>query len=628
LASSLVTVRPYAARLLPIIAIGAILALSWFVGNRIAFNPRLVACVGYGASYGYAGGPPTVTSVVPAAGPTSGGTTVTITGKGYCGGTAAPSSVTFGGTAATSFVVNSDTSITAVSPAHAAGTVDVQVTTSNGTSGINAGDQFTYGAFTSYFQWYDKASAGFLNDNIHLFNPSGSVAHVQVNVDGGPTVSATVAAGTETYVNFPQGTIGGPVVVNSDVAVLASQRVQYNASFNEVWAETASQAATTSFIQWYDKASAGFLNDNIHLLNPGALSATVTVSVPGATNQVATVPAQSETYVTFPQGTIGGPITISSTQPVLASQRVQYNQSFNEVWSESASQAAANSFINWYDKASTGFSNDNIHLFNPGGSTSNVSVTFDGGQTTDTVNVTAGSETYVNFPQGSIGGPVHIIVNSGPAVLASQRVQYYSSFNEVWAESAAQAAMTSYVNWYDKASPGMFNDNIHLLNPGGTSATVTVSLSGATPQMVTVAAGAESYVTFPAGSIGGPVTVSSSQPVLASQRVQYYSTFNEVLAESAAQAATTSHFTWYDKASAGMFNDNIHLLNPGGTSATVTVSLSGAPMQTATVAAGAEAYITFPAGSIGGPVTVSSSQPVLASQRVQYYSSFNEIWAG
>jgi hypothetical protein len=292
--------------------------------------------------------------------------------------------------------------------------------------------------------------------------------------------------------------------------------VQYYQTFNEVWAETSAQAATTSYINWYDKASAGMLNDNIHLLNPGSTSATVTVSLPGATSQMATVAPGAEAYVTFPAGTIGGPVKVSASQPVLA----------------------------------------------------------------------------------------------------SQRVQYYSSFNEVWAESAAQAAMTSYVNWYDKASPGMFNDNIHLLNPGGTSATVTVSLSGATPQMVTVAAGAESYVTFPAGSIGGPVTVSSSQPVLASQRVQYYSTFNEVLAESAAQAATTSHFTWYDKASAGMFNDNIHLLNPGGTSATVTV------------AAGAEAYITFPAGSIGGPVTVSSSQPVLASQRVQYYSSFNEIWAG
>jgi hypothetical protein len=184
------------------------------------------------------------------------------------------------------------------------------------------------------------------------------------------------------------------------------------------------------------------------------------------------------------------------------------------------------------------------------------------------------------------------------------------------------------VNWYDKASPGMLNDNFHLLNPGLTSANVTVALPGGATSTVTVAAGAEAFVSFPVGTIGGPVKVTSSQPVLASQRVQYYQTFNEVWAESAAQAATTSYVSWYDKASPGMFNDNIHLLNPGTASASVTVSLPGSTSQTVTVAAGAEAYVAFPAGTIGGPVKVTSAQAVLASQRVQYYSSFNEIWAG
>jgi hypothetical protein len=132
-------------------------------------------------------------------------------------------------------------------------------------------------------------------------------------------------------------------------------------------------------------------------------------------------------------------------------------------------------------------------------------------------------------------------------------------------------------------------------------------------------------VTFPPGTIGGAVTVSATQPVLASQRVQYYSSFNEVPALNAARAATASYINWYDKASAGMVNDNIHLLNPGSASATVTVSLPGVPPQVVTVGPGSEVYITFPSGTIGGPLTVSSSQPVLASQRVQYYQTFNEI---
>jgi len=46
--------------------------------------------------------------------------------------------------AATSFSANADGSITAMSPAHDAGTVDVRVTTAAGTSASSAGDRFDY----------------------------------------------------------------------------------------------------------------------------------------------------------------------------------------------------------------------------------------------------------------------------------------------------------------------------------------------------------------------------------------------------------------------------------------------------------------------------------------------------
>ncbi|MCC7601251.1 IPT/TIG domain-containing protein, partial [Janthinobacterium sp. FW305-129] len=57
-------------------------------------------------------GAPIVTSISPTAGPTTGGTTVTITGTRFTGATA----VTFGATAATGFTVNSATQITATAP--------------------------------------------------------------------------------------------------------------------------------------------------------------------------------------------------------------------------------------------------------------------------------------------------------------------------------------------------------------------------------------------------------------------------------------------------------------------------------------------------------------------------------
>jgi O-glycosyl hydrolase len=83
---------------------------------------------------------PSVTGVTPISGLTSGGQSVTITGSSFSGAT----SISFGGVAARSFTINSDTRITAVTPAHAAGAVDVTVAFPNGTSAISAADRFQY----------------------------------------------------------------------------------------------------------------------------------------------------------------------------------------------------------------------------------------------------------------------------------------------------------------------------------------------------------------------------------------------------------------------------------------------------------------------------------------------------
>ncbi len=63
-----------------------------------------------------------------------------ITGTNLTGASA----VTFGGTAATAYTVDSPTQITATSPNHAAGTVQVQVTTAGGSTADTVADNFTY----------------------------------------------------------------------------------------------------------------------------------------------------------------------------------------------------------------------------------------------------------------------------------------------------------------------------------------------------------------------------------------------------------------------------------------------------------------------------------------------------
>jgi hypothetical protein len=84
-------------------------------------------------------GIPVVTGISPGSGPAAGGTSVTITGTNLTGA----STVTFGATGG-SITANTATSITATSPAHAAGQIHVTVTTAGGTSSTSSSDQFTY----------------------------------------------------------------------------------------------------------------------------------------------------------------------------------------------------------------------------------------------------------------------------------------------------------------------------------------------------------------------------------------------------------------------------------------------------------------------------------------------------
>jgi IPT/TIG domain-containing protein/PASTA domain-containing protein len=84
--------------------------------------------------------PPGVSAISPTSGSTAGGTSVLISGHDFTGATA----VTFGGTPATSFSVLSESTITAMSPAHAAGDAAVSVTTLAGSA--NAPTPFTFAA--------------------------------------------------------------------------------------------------------------------------------------------------------------------------------------------------------------------------------------------------------------------------------------------------------------------------------------------------------------------------------------------------------------------------------------------------------------------------------------------------
>jgi hypothetical protein len=157
---------------------------------------------------------------------------VAVNGSGFTGAT----DVSFGGTDAASFIVNSDTSITAVSPALAAGTVDVVVTTPTGTSQVSSADQFTFTAGSA-----PVVSALSLN--------SGSTA-------GGTVTSITGSGFTGvTAVNF--GTVSAGFTFQSDGWITATAPPQAAATVHVTVVTTSGTSATSSADQFtYSAASA------------------------------------------------------------------------------------------------------------------------------------------------------------------------------------------------------------------------------------------------------------------------------------------------------------------------------------------------------------------------------------
>jgi hypothetical protein len=156
---------------------------------------------------------PSVMTVSPTSGPPSGGTSVTITGNSFTGAT----SVSFGAIPATTFTVNSNTSITATAPAGTAGSrVDITVTGPGGTSGTLSADQFTYGPVVANVSPNSGPAAGgtsvtvtgsgFTSASAINF---GSTASPLYTVNSDTSITATAPAGTGTVdvtVTTPNGT--------------------------------------------------------------------------------------------------------------------------------------------------------------------------------------------------------------------------------------------------------------------------------------------------------------------------------------------------------------------------------------------------------------------------------------
>jgi hypothetical protein len=150
---------------------------------------------------------PTITSLSPASGATSGGTLITITGTNFVSG----ATVTFGGAAATNVVVSNSTSITALTPAGTAGTAFVTVTNPSGQSATLA-NGFTYvtGVSVSNVTPSNGAPAG--GTAVTIIGTSFA-SGATVTFGGAAATNVVVVSATEITATTPAGT-AGPVTVS------------------------------------------------------------------------------------------------------------------------------------------------------------------------------------------------------------------------------------------------------------------------------------------------------------------------------------------------------------------------------------------------------------------------------
>jgi glucose/arabinose dehydrogenase len=176
---------------------------------------------------------PTVTSITPNSGNINGGTAVTVRGTGFLAG----ATLSLGGTAATVVTLVSSTSITAVTPAHAAGAVNVMVTNTDAQSGT--------------------LTSGYTYNTAPPSNPAPTVTSISPN-------SATINGGTAVIIRGTGFLAGATVKLGGTSATAVSV-----VNSTTIAATTPAHAAgNTSVVVTNTDSKTGTLNNGFTFTGP------------------------------------------------------------------------------------------------------------------------------------------------------------------------------------------------------------------------------------------------------------------------------------------------------------------------------------------------------------------------
>ena len=413
---------------------------------------------------------------------------------------------------------------------------------------------------------YSNVTANQTSQNYTTIPKAGSgCANIDVLIGGTNQGSFGIpASGSLLQVPFA-GINNGPVKLASTISILGSERVIYNVnntptSFSEMLALPSSQLDTIYWLPWYNNVD---LDTQLRFGNTTNQTATVRLYIHGQEKTSGCNPSSSPfTLLSGASlrvscaGVNDGPIQITSSQNIVAAERVIYNvnntpTSFSEMMALPNSQLNTTFWLPWYNNVDL---DAQLRFGNTTDQTATVHVKVGGVEMTNSP-FTLGTRQSMRVSfEGINTGPVKI--ESNVPIVASERVIYKVngvpvSFSEMMALPDSQLSKTFWLPRYNNID---LDTQLRFANVSGFTATVRVFIggnemtSGGSP--FTLPDGQSIRVSFSSLN-AGLVKIVSDQNIVAAQRVIYKvnntpTSFSETMALPNSQLNTVFWMPWYN----------------------------------------------------------------------------------
>jgi len=430
--------------------------------------------------------------------------------------------------------------------------------------------QYADGAYHTV-EFYGLMDQNFLSFNLdtvsltQTVSPSSGCAGVRVLI-GGPVVAFYgVSPGTGDRVSFA-GIEKGPVVLDNfanAVPFVASERVAYSpdggttwTSFSELMGLPFNSLGKRYYFPWYNNKT---INTQLRV---GSLDTdfdtTVKVKIGGIPRGSYNLPPNTTLRVSYPNLDSGPVVIESSSELIIASERVAYQNPQNNKWTSftemvglPAGQLSTTYHFPWFNNVNL---NSQLRFGNVGTTPTTVYVRI-GGALKGTYPLAPNESKRVAYSVDS--GPV-LIQSSGAPIVASLRVAYTPDNGATWPDVSemmglpASAVSTSYhFPWYNRAG---LDTQLRFANVGGAPTTVKVKIGGVLRGSYSLAPNVSTRVSYP-GLNSGPVVIESTNGVkiIASERVAYFNStvqkwtsFSEMMGLPTSQLSPIYIFPFYN----------------------------------------------------------------------------------